>query len=65
VVKCLDFVPAMPKLPQVKAFAGDLLKLGHFSTKQEVKELIPLTDHSLFWAKSLGKNQLVTKEKFE
>ncbi|WP_256380569.1 hypothetical protein [Microcystis aeruginosa] len=42
-----------------------MTSISHFSSKQEVKELIPLTDRSLFWAKSLGKNQLVTKEKFE
>jgi hypothetical protein len=65
VVKCLDFVPAMPKLPQVKAFAGDLLKLGHFSTKQEVKELIDRAEQSLFQAKALAKNQLVSGEKVE
>ncbi|CAO5018233.1 hypothetical protein [Microcystis aeruginosa] len=55
----------MAKPPQANAFAGDLLKLGHFSSKQEVKELIARTDHSLFRAKALGKNQLVTEEKIE
>lgn len=55
----------MPKLPQVNAFAGDLLKLGHFSPKQELKELIARAERSLFLSKALGKNQLVSGEKVE